>query len=87
MSELLSERLVVGHAEVIEDSQAPTGDVLTLEDAAALLRVSVQALRARAEARELPGRRFGREWRFSRTALLAWLEQGEPDSSTQRTDG
>jgi excisionase family DNA binding protein len=77
VSELLSERLVVGRAEVLEDPSALAGDVLTLADAAALLRVSEEALRARVEARELPGRRFGEEWRFSRSALLAWLEQGE----------
>jgi excisionase family DNA binding protein len=80
VSDLLSDRLMVGRAEVLDDSNAPDRDVLTLADAAALLRVSEEALRARAQARELPGRRFGEEWRFSRTALLAWLEQCEPAS-------
>lgn len=86
VSELLSDRLVVGRADVLEDA-APAGEVLTLEDAAALLRVPEEALRARAEARELPGRRFGEEWRFSRVALLGWLEQHEPPSGTDEANG
>ncbi len=52
---------------------APGPDVLTLEEAAELLRVSVDALRTRAERGEVPGRRLGDEWRFRRDALLDWL--------------
>jgi hypothetical protein len=38
----------------------------------------------------LPGRRFGKEWRFARIAVLAWLADGDPQkrrhtSSTERT--
>jgi len=47
--------------------------VLTLEEAAQLLRVPADFLRARAEAGEVPGRRLGDEWHFRREALLAWL--------------
>jgi excisionase family DNA binding protein len=52
---------------------APAAEVLTLDDAAELLRVSPQALRERAESGDIPARRIGDEWRFSREALLAWL--------------
>jgi excisionase family DNA binding protein len=86
VSELLSDRLVVGRADALDDG-APTGEVLTLEDAAALLRVCEEALLTRAEAGELPGRRFGEEWRFSRAALLAWLEQHEPLRGTDEANG
>jgi excisionase family DNA binding protein len=79
VSDLLSDRLVVGRAELHEDNETlPTADVLTLDEAAALLRVSSDAVRARAERGELPGRRFDSDWRFARSALLAWLLQGEP---------
>jgi excisionase family DNA binding protein len=47
--------------------------VLTLAEAAELLRVPEEAVRELAEAGELPGRRLGEEWRFARDALLAWL--------------
>ncbi|WP_259310881.1 helix-turn-helix domain-containing protein [Capillimicrobium parvum] len=64
------ERMTVGHASF---TPAPAPEVLTLEDAAELLRVSPDALRERAEAGDAPGRRLGDDWRFSREALLAWL--------------
>ena len=71
VSELLGDRLAVGHIEIREDR--PADDVLTLEEVAALLRLPVEAVRARAEAGDLPGRRFGEEWRFARAAVLEWL--------------
>ena len=30
-----------------------------------------------AEKKELPGRKVGEEWRFSREAILAWLAEEE----------
>src|SRR4051812_4729560 len=48
-------------------------EVLTVEDAAALLRVPADVVLAMAGAGEVPGRRVGEEWRFSRAALLRWL--------------
>ncbi len=54
---------------------SPT-EVLTLQDCAALLQVDSGALRRLAEAGELPGRRIGGHWRFSRWAVLDWLAQG-----------
>lgn len=48
-------------------------DVLSLEQLAALLDVDVAAARGLAEAGEIPGRRIGEEWRFSREAVMAWL--------------
>jgi len=71
VSELLGDRLAVGHIEIREDRR--TDDVLTLDEVAALLRLPVEAVRERAEAGELPSRRFGEEWRFARSAVLAWL--------------
>src|SRR3989442_15601079 len=71
VSELLGARLAVGRIDIREDR--PADDVLTLDEVAALLRLPVEAVRARAESGELPGRRFGEEWRFARAAVLAWL--------------
>jgi excisionase family DNA binding protein len=47
--------------------------VLDLAEAAELLRVSENDLQALAESGEIPGRRIGSVWRFSRQALLHWL--------------
>lgn len=49
-------------------------DILTLSEAAALLRVHPVTLRKRAAAWGVPHRRLGAEWRFSRTVLTAWMQ-------------
>jgi excisionase family DNA binding protein len=48
-------------------------EVLTLELLADLLALDVETTQALAEAGELPGRRLGDEWRFSRRAIIDWL--------------
>jgi len=82
VSELLGDRpaaarpLTLGRVEVANTPEV--GDeVLTLGEVAKLLKVSADAVRSRAEEGELPGRRFGKEWRFARIAVLAWLAGGE----------
>ncbi|WP_158785742.1 helix-turn-helix domain-containing protein [Granulicella sp. L46] len=52
-----------------------TNDVLTLAEAAALLRVHPVTLRKRAAAWGVPHRRLGAEWRFSRAVLTAWMQE------------
>jgi excisionase family DNA binding protein len=96
VSELLAERLTpgpgpvsVGRVEVTNTPAARTDEVLTLEETAALLKLPAGAVRSRAEEGDLPGRRFGNEWRFARVAVLAWLADGDPKkrrhaSSTER---
>jgi excisionase family DNA binding protein len=56
---------------------AEDGDVLTVAEAARLLRVGETTVRDLAARGELPGRKLGRQWRFSRRALLEWL--GAPE--------
>ena len=50
-------------------------DVITLNEAAALLRVHPVTLRKRAVAWGVPHRRLGAEWRFSRMVLTAWIQR------------
>ncbi|MGH3550237.1 MAG: helix-turn-helix domain-containing protein [Pseudonocardiaceae bacterium] len=54
-------------------SGEPQDAVLNLTEAADLLRVPENDLQSLAESGEIPGRRIGSEWRFSRQALLHWL--------------
>jgi excisionase family DNA binding protein len=75
VSEMLADQLAVGHIEIAQGASGE--EVLTLEEAAALLRLPIEAVRARAIAGDLPGRAFGEEWRFSRVALLSWLAGGD----------
>jgi excisionase family DNA binding protein len=62
--------LTVGRAEI---RPAAPAEVLTLEGAAELLQIEPAQAAELAAAGELPGRRIGEDWRFSRSALLAWL--------------
>lgn len=56
----------------------PAPEVLTLKEAAALLRISETTLRDRAKRGIVPGAKIG-SWRFSRSALLALLSgHGNP---------
>jgi excisionase family DNA binding protein len=48
-------------------------EVLTAEQLAELLQVDARTVRSLAARGELPGRKLGREWRFSRRAVLDWL--------------
>ena len=51
--------------------------MLNLEQAGELLQVEAALVARLAEEGQLPGRKLGADWRFSRTALLAWLAAGE----------
>jgi excisionase family DNA binding protein len=50
--------------------------VLDAAGAAELLRVDATAVVELAERGEIPARRIGDAWRFSRGALLDWLNPG-----------
>jgi excisionase family DNA binding protein len=57
-------------------------DVLTLDELAQLLKLDPDTVMVRVDAGELPGRRFGDQWRFSRRALLAWLDGSDTPQRT-----
>jgi excisionase family DNA binding protein len=61
---------IVGRAYV---RPADESDVLTVAEAARMLRVGEHTVRELAAQGQLPGRKLGRQWRFSRRALLDWL--------------
>ena len=50
-------------------------DVLTITEAAAILRVHPVTLRKRAIAWGVPHKRLGSEWRFSRAVLATWIQK------------
>jgi excisionase family DNA binding protein len=55
---------------------APFDEVLTLEEAAAFLRVSDDALRKLVGEHFVPGQQIGGDWRFSKRGLADWLRFG-----------
>ena len=77
------EELTVGRISLVEegrtplsgpDSTAPANEVMTLPEAAAFLRLGEAQLERSAAKSEVPARRIAGQWRFSRAALLAWLD-------------
>jgi excisionase family DNA binding protein len=65
-------------------------DVLTVEEASELLRVSVNSIRASLARGQLPGAKVGREWRLSRQALADYLAQyakGNDDEVVELDEG
>ncbi len=51
-------------------------DILNIEEAAALLGVSIKTFNKVLHTQSLPARKIGREWKFSRSALIAWVGSG-----------
>lgn len=51
-------------------------EVLSLEEASQLFQVSSKTFLKLLREEAIPARKIGREWRFSRTALLNWIAQG-----------
>ena len=57
-------------------SASPDRDILNIEEAAALLGVSVKTFNKVLHSENLPARKIGREWKFSRQALIDWVGSG-----------
>jgi excisionase family DNA binding protein len=70
---LTDDGLVVGRVALREDPD----EVMTPGQVARLLKLDEPALLDAAARGELPARRIAGEWRFSRAAVLAWLDPGQ----------
>ena len=57
-------------------STSPDRDILNIEEAAALLGVSVKTFNKVLHSENIPARKIGREWKFSRIALIQWVGDG-----------
>jgi len=51
-------------------------DVLTAQEAAAYLRLCLDSIKRKARANELPAFKVGRQWRFRKADLDAWIAKG-----------
>jgi excisionase family DNA binding protein len=79
---ILGDELTVGQHDFHPAPSDPAA--LTPAQAAELLQVDEPLVLELAEAGELPGRRLGSHWRFSRAALLDWLASGEGKARARR---
>jgi excisionase family DNA binding protein len=66
----VDDSLSVGRASFLPYGQP---EVLKLDEAADLLQVEEDVVAEMAEAGDLPARKLGADWRFSRIALIDWL--------------
>jgi len=57
----------------------PQREIFNLEEAARFLGVSVKTFNKVLHSESLPARKIGREWKFSRAALVAWVAAGRSD--------
>jgi excisionase family DNA binding protein len=55
-------------------------EVLTLQEAAAILKCHPKTLRLMAMEGKIPSRRVGRLWRFSLAKIKEWLNGKDKDS-------
>jgi len=55
-------------------------EILTLQEAADFLKVGRNAMSKMVNEGKIPGKKVGREWRFSKQALIEWLKNGKQDS-------
>ena len=57
-------------------SDVPDREILNVDEASALLGVSVKTFTRVLHAEDVPARKIGREWKFSRRALIDWVGSG-----------
>jgi excisionase family DNA binding protein len=75
--ESLDDSLTVGHHSFTPAAEL---EVLTLDEAADLLRIDRDELTKLAKSGKVPGRQLGDTWRFTRTALLEWLSNPDEEA-------
>lgn len=59
-------------------------EILTIPELAALLKIAEKTVYVLAQRGDLPGFKVGGQWRFSRTAINAWIDL---QSRTRETTG
>jgi excisionase family DNA binding protein len=57
------------------------GDVLTIEELAAYLKIPKSTLYKLVRERKIPSQKIGRHWRFRKGAIDNWLEELRPNES------
>ncbi len=64
-----------------------TREILNIDEAAELLGVSVKTFNKVLHTEHIPGRKIGREWKFSRRALIDWVGSGRSQDFYEGTNG
>lgn len=64
----------------------PDQEILNIDGAAALLGVSVKTFSKVLREGDVPGRKVGREWKFSRQALIDWIGNSRSSNFLDHAD-
>lgn len=74
-------QLAARASDTIKGDMSDRDRFLTAREAAELLRVNYRTVLREAEAGKIPGRKVGREWRFTEGALREWVGTREADQT------
>lgn len=61
-------------------------DILNIDEAAELLGVSIKTFNKVLHNENMPARKIGREWKFSRRALIDWVGSGRSQDFYKDSD-
>lgn len=61
-------------------------DILNLQQACSFLGVSERTIIKLLKEEHVPARKIGREWRFSKNALIEWISSGDSYTYNNRED-
>jgi len=62
--------------QVISNTQEYGNDILDIEEASRLLKISIDDMNSLLINENIPSRKINGQWRFSRSALIKWLGDG-----------
>jgi len=62
------------------------GEVLTIEELASYLKIAKSTLYKLVREGKIPCQKIGRHWRFRKSAIDFWLEQGRLQEDRPSTD-
>ena len=78
---------MTGNTRKTTPNPMPDQEILNIDGAAALLGVSVKTFSKVLREGDVPGRKVGREWKFSRRALIDWIGQSRSRNFLDQSDG
>jgi len=67
-------------------SDSSDREIMNIEEAARLLGVSVKTFNKVLHSESIPARKIGREWKFSRRALIEWIGSGRSEEFYRESD-
>jgi len=56
---------------------AERNDIMGIDEACKFLNISIKTFQKLLREENIPARKIGREWRFSRQALIDWIGKGQ----------